>query len=177
MTEFLVDLFAVADPSESKGESVTALELLERGTQKVERQLHDEPVVRARLLDTLGRVHQALGLSTKARLLLEEGLELRRSTFGPRHLEVADSLSSLATLLGETKDNAEAMSRYEEALSIRRELAGPEDLDSAVILVGLGMSSYGKGEFENAERLIRDGARDPGGCPGPRASVRRRFAW
>ena len=75
VTDFLVDLFTVADPSESKGQTVTAEQLLERGTKKVERQLRDEPVVRARLLDTLGRVHQALGLSSRAKPLLEEGLD------------------------------------------------------------------------------------------------------
>ena len=62
-------LFAVSDPSEARGQSITAREVLDRGRQQIEFQLHDEPAVRADLMTTLGEVYGSLGM-------LREGLGL-----------------------------------------------------------------------------------------------------
>ena len=67
--DFHKSLFAVSDPSEARGQSITAREVLDRGRQQIEFQLHDEPAVRAELMTTLGEVYGSLGM-------LREGLGL-----------------------------------------------------------------------------------------------------
>ena len=56
VTEFLVDLFEVADPG-ARGASITAGELLDEGARQLSDRLEDQPVLRAELLDTVGEIY------------------------------------------------------------------------------------------------------------------------
>jgi tetratricopeptide (TPR) repeat protein len=60
--DFMKSLFAVSDPSEARGNSITAREVLDRGVRQVNSQLKDAPLVRADLTTTLGEVYASLGL-------------------------------------------------------------------------------------------------------------------
>jgi non-specific serine/threonine protein kinase/serine/threonine-protein kinase len=60
--QFLVGLFDVSAPSESRGNSVTAIELLEAGTREIERDLADQPEVREQLMNTVQQAHDQLGI-------------------------------------------------------------------------------------------------------------------
>ena len=86
VTDFLVSLFEVSDPSESRGNSVTAREILDRGADRIERELSDQPLVRAQLMDAMGTVYLQLGLLAPSAHLLEGALEIRRTAAGPRTL-------------------------------------------------------------------------------------------
>jgi hypothetical protein len=89
---FLVDLFEVSDPSEAKGNTITAREILDKGAEKINKELDEQPLVKARLMDTIGNVYHKLGLYKEARSFLEEGLAIREEVLGPETEEVADSL-------------------------------------------------------------------------------------
>lgn len=67
---FLKSLFAVSDPNEARGRTITAREVLDRGVQQIDAQLHEEPVVRADLMTTLGEVYGSLGLLREGEDLL-----------------------------------------------------------------------------------------------------------
>ncbi len=71
--EFLVDLFSVVDPSESRGRSITAYEILETGRERISDRLKDQPEVRNRLLTTMGRVYTGLGIYDTALEILQDG--------------------------------------------------------------------------------------------------------
>ena len=60
--EFLIGLFEVSAPSESRGNSVTAIELLENGRKEIERDLAGEPEVRASLMEMMEQAYVQLGL-------------------------------------------------------------------------------------------------------------------
>ena len=60
--EFLISLFEVSAPSESRGSSVTALELLDQARAGVERDLVDQPEVHAHLMGTLQQAYGQLGI-------------------------------------------------------------------------------------------------------------------
>ena len=68
---FLKSLFAVSDPNEARGRTITAREVLDRGVQQIDAQLHEEPVVRADLMTTLGEVYGSLGLLREGEDLLQ----------------------------------------------------------------------------------------------------------
>src|SRR5262249_12025742 len=95
VTESLVAMFEVADPSKARGNIITARELLDQGAEKVVRDLKDQPVVQAKLLDTIGQLYQSIGLYDREQPLLEEALKLRRQTLGAESLDVAVSLNHL----------------------------------------------------------------------------------
>lgn len=71
-TEFLKSLFVVSDPSEARGNTITAREVLDRGARQIATQLKDEPLVRADLATTLGEVYAGLGLLRDGEQLLQQ---------------------------------------------------------------------------------------------------------
>ncbi len=67
VTDFVVNLFQVADPAESRGREVSAGELLARGVRRVDSALGRQPEVQEELLGVLGRIHRELGLYAAGR--------------------------------------------------------------------------------------------------------------
>lgn len=76
---FLESLFEVSDPGEARGNEVTARELLDRGAEEILDGFEDRPLVQARFLVTIGRVHGKLGLHGQARTYLEQAVALREA--------------------------------------------------------------------------------------------------
>ncbi len=98
-TRFLVDLFKISDPSEARGNTVTAREMLDKGASRVDRELAKEPAIQARLMDTLGTVYMGLGLFNQARPLIDRAVATRRNLQGVDPLDLSDSLSHQGDLL------------------------------------------------------------------------------
>ncbi len=138
-SEFLIGLFEISDPSEARGASITAREILDRGGAQIRSELRDQPEVRASLAGTMGMVYRNLGLYGRAAPLLEEALALRRSQ-REESLEVAESLGELAILLRQRGeyDRAEALAR--ESLLLYRRLLGPDHLQVANAANDLGVA-------------------------------------
>ena len=82
VSEFLVELFEVSDPSESRGNTITAREILDKGAERIETELADQPEVQARLMKSMGAVYQQLGLLEQSERLYGDALQYCRVTFG-----------------------------------------------------------------------------------------------
>jgi tetratricopeptide (TPR) repeat protein/tRNA A-37 threonylcarbamoyl transferase component Bud32 len=153
VVSFLTDLFMVSDPSETRGATVTARELLDLGAQKVRRDLRGQPPVQARLLDTIGQVYFKLGLYAEARPPLEDALRLRRAHPGDP-LDLATSLEHLA-LLDQAQNRPQAEARFEAALRIRGAKDGRRNPDLARLLSNFGVFYAVRGDLTRAEELFR----------------------
>ena len=149
LTEFLVGLFEISDPGESRGETVTARELLDRSVGKLG-ELSTEPESRARFLETIGRVYLHLGLADRAEPLLVESLDLRRR-FLPGDWQVADSLSHLGKLRLLQGRYAEAIAAHQEAIAIYGDALGPEHAFVATEQSNLGSAFFHAGRPQEAE--------------------------
>ena len=156
VTNFLVELFEVSDPSEALGNTITAREILDSGVRRIEFELQDQPEIRATLMDTMGTVYKSLGLYGDARTLLERGLDTRRTLFGDRNLEVAESEAKIGQVLGLQAEFAAAVQMYENAIRTQRELAEPDPTQLAQSIFGLAYVRSLEGKFEDAERLMRE---------------------
>jgi len=156
VSDFLVDLFNVSDPSEAKGNTITAREILERGAKKVEKELAGQPAIQARLMDTMGQVFQSLGLFDQALPLMESALQLRRLNLGNDHPDTGLSLEHTGLVLIARGDYAAAEPLLQEAIEVRRRLLGNDHADVARSLAGLGELNYMKGDLEQAERFFRE---------------------
>jgi serine/threonine protein kinase/tetratricopeptide (TPR) repeat protein len=155
-TQSLVSVFEFADPGKSRGNPITAKELLDQGAEKVMRELKDQPAVQARLMDTIGGLYQSIGVQDRAQLLLEEALKLRRQTLGAEHADVADSLHHLARLAHQKGDFAGSETLFREALALRRKLLGTEHTDVADTMNGLGVLLLDRGNLGEADPLLRE---------------------
>ncbi|MCP3959118.1 MAG: serine/threonine protein kinase, partial [bacterium] len=78
VSHFLVDLFQLPDPRVSRGETVTAQALLEKGTQLLDKELEELPEDRAVLMGAIGSAYLGLKLYDQAEPLLAGSLERRR---------------------------------------------------------------------------------------------------
>ncbi|MES1245352.1 MAG: serine/threonine-protein kinase [Acidobacteriota bacterium] len=156
VSRFLQDLFAVPDPAKSRGEEVTAREILDRGTERMSHDLENQPELRADLMATMAQVYRNLGLFEPARRLAEESLAIRRKTLGNDHLLVSASLQTLAVVRREMGENAESERLLREALEIQRRRGATETVDHAKGLNDLATLLEEKGDLASAEELYRE---------------------
>jgi len=106
--EFMTGLFTVSDPGEARGNSITAREILDKGADKIDETLADQPEVQARLKGTMGNVYRKLGLYAQAEPLIEQALGEQRRVLGDDHEETLSSMNNLAFLYRD-------QGRYDEA--------------------------------------------------------------
>ncbi len=158
VAELLVDVFAVADPAEARGETITAREVLDRGVEKVSRGLQQQPEVQASLLDVMGRVYHKLGLYDRAVPLYEKSLDLWRLGFGAGSKEVAAGLHNLGMLeLDQGKIDA-AAGTLRSALATRRRTLGEDDPATARSMTYLGLALFRKADYKQAQPLFEGAA-------------------
>ncbi len=150
VSDFMVGLFEVSDPGEARGNTITAREILDKGVEKIEGGLADQPATQAKLLNTMGRVYKELGLYTAARPLLEKSLStLELIDTGPE-TEAAVVMDDLGGLLRVSGDYDEARSLLERALAIREQELGPDHPDVAQSLNSYANLLWQTGETELA---------------------------
>jgi serine/threonine-protein kinase len=157
--EFLVDIFDQPRPSNAQGEDLTALEILQAGRERLTRELHDEPLVRARLLNTIGRVYSSLGEEDEAEALLIEALEVRRQHLGDDNLDTAASLRSLAEFERARGRPTQAVELLRQALETQRTALGDDHVTVAATKRDLAASLRYVGELEEADRLSEQALR------------------
>ena len=154
---FLVDLFKVSDPSEARGNTVTAREMLDKGAARVDQGLAKEPAIQATLMDTLGTVYVGLGLYAQARPLLDRAVATRRRVPGIDPLELSNSLSHQGDLLALQAEFDAGEKAYREAIRIAS--SHPQDRQSEVdlgnSLAGLGTLLDLEGRYTDAEKTLR----------------------
>jgi tetratricopeptide (TPR) repeat protein len=157
-TKFLVDLFKISDPSEARGSTVTAREMLDKGAARVDVDLAQQPKIQATLMDTLGTVYMGLGLYAQARPLLDRAVATRRSLTGDEPLLLSDSLSHLGDVLTRQAQFDAAEPAYREA--IRVESQRPKDPEVKVRLAnslyGLGVLLARQGRYVDAQKTLRE---------------------
>ena len=99
---FLVDLFRInsanqADPERAR--QITARQLLDAGTSKLDQALVDQGPARLVLLETLGTLYSELGLWSEAAELNRKRVMLARSLHGSNSPELASALVAHAEML------------------------------------------------------------------------------
>ncbi|MBN1940329.1 MAG: serine/threonine protein kinase, partial [Candidatus Aminicenantes bacterium] len=120
ISDFLTGLFQVSDPSEARGNSITAREILDKGAEKIEAELGDRPAIQARLMDTIGTVYTGLGLYDRAESILEQSLIIKRELYGEDDLGVADTLQNIGIVVDNRGQFEKSASYFQHALDIRR---------------------------------------------------------
>ena len=152
--DFMVSLFSVSDPSEARGNSITAREILDKGASRIEEELSDKPLVQSTLMNTIGQVYTALGLYQQASPMLEKTLLRRRQLYESQQIEVtdlADSVEGLANVYTETANYEQALALYLEGLAL------PETIDpkqTLALQAGLAELYFRLGKYVEAQPLL-----------------------
>jgi serine/threonine protein kinase/tetratricopeptide (TPR) repeat protein len=154
VTDFLTGLFRVSDPSEARGNSITAREILDKGADKIGRELAAQPRIQGRLMSTMGRVYQSLGLYQRAAQLLEKALDIARSNLGGEHPDVAKYELALAWLYRFQGRGKEAIPLCRSALAILEKTPDTAPTDVARALHIMAVLLRDKGDYEEARTLF-----------------------
>jgi serine/threonine-protein kinase len=153
--EFLASMFEIMQP-DRRGHETPGMEILDDGARRAVEELGDQPLLQARLMDTMGVVYRLLGLYDKALPLSEGALAIRREILGDEHLDVASSATNLAVLLSMRGEYDEAEALLREALAVQRRLLGDVHPDVVENLNNLTVMRYRQGDIDGAEPLLRE---------------------
>jgi serine/threonine protein kinase len=142
----IVDLFSLSDPMQRRDEQpVSAEAVLAEGVRQLERTPEQDPLLRARLLDALGRSFLNLSRYEQAEPLLREAQRLRAEQLPSGHPDRARSLSSLARLNFQ-------LGRYQDADPLARQaLAELRAGDSDPVLLSAVLHQLGTFEMTRAD--------------------------
>ena len=167
VADFLTKLFRVSDPSEARGNSVTAREILDRGAERIRGDLAADPVVQAQLMHTMGSVYREMGLFGQAQPLLEQALSLQGAHLGPENPERQATMLDLGRVAQQQGRFAVAESLYRGVEAAQQRMFGRDDPRLAVSLSALGGMYVTRGRTVDAESLLvravalRDRSRTP----------------
>jgi eukaryotic-like serine/threonine-protein kinase len=159
VSDFLTGLFRVSDPSEARGNTITAREVLDRGADRIREELAGQPAVQARLMHVMGDVYRQLGLYSDARPLLESGVAVAERADDVREAGLAGILSSLGELDRVQGDPAAAEAPLLRAVELARMQRPPdaEALSRALMILGGIYTQLGR--YDEAEPVLLDALR------------------
>jgi len=152
VTRFLIDVFQGADPTLSRGASVSAQELLDRGAEKLGKQTDIVPEVRARLQTAVAGSYVALGLYDRALPLAQQALAERQQAATGDEAGVAESLDQVGQIFRLKADYTQAQSLLEQALAMRRRILPQDDASVIDSLGNVGALLQYRGDFAAADR-------------------------
>ncbi len=155
VSDFLVNLFEVSDPGKARGKTITAREILDRGAEKIDKELAGQPLTQARLQATIGRVYDQLGLYEESLLLHKKALDTRQKLLGHEQLDVAASLNAVGDLYRKLGRHTEAEPFLKQALDMRLRLLGPDHLEIARSLNNLAVLYENSSRYAEAEPLYK----------------------
>ncbi|MDY7091550.1 MAG: serine/threonine-protein kinase, partial [Acidobacteriota bacterium] len=161
VTEFLVGLFEQQNPYARSEDPPSVADLLSSGVERADRELVDQPGVRSRLLQTMGRALLGQGRSDEARPVLDTALELARSRPEDRR-GLIDAVNAQWSLANQLEKSNRAVELAREALGLVREEFGdqpstPEGVqETAAALIRLARSLASLEGSEESEALATE---------------------
>jgi non-specific serine/threonine protein kinase/serine/threonine-protein kinase len=155
ITNFMTSMFKVSNPSEARGNKVTAREILDKASRDIGTGLANDPELQAQMMNVMGTVYFNLGLYSQAHPLLARAVQIRTRVLGVEHRDTLRSMNNLGTTLDEEGRYPEAERLHRQLLDIRRRVLGPDHLETLASMNNLANSLGEQGRYAEAEKLMR----------------------
>jgi serine/threonine protein kinase len=156
VSEFMERIFDASQPEHSLGRQITARELLDEAGRRINGDLSQQPEVRARLLEAIGRAYRLLELPETAVPYLEDALRIRRTLPDPDGTKTPSVLIELSSAFRRLNDLRRADSTMKEALAITRKHRGQRTETYARLLINLGRVQISIGNIVDARKNFED---------------------
>jgi len=169
VAQFMTNMFTVSNPSESRGNTITAREILDKASKDINTGLSQDPELQANMLDLMGRVYSHLGLYAKAQELLTPALEIRRRVLGPRNPDTLWSMVNLANALSDQAKFPEADKLYQEVIDTGRSVGAPARRRVIAAMNNIALNLMDEGRVADAEKMQRDVVETQRSSLGPEA--------
>jgi serine/threonine protein kinase len=156
ISDFMTRMFKVSDPSEARGNTVTAREILDKASADINTGLAQDPELQAQMMHVMGSVYDDLGLYSRAQPLEERAVEIQKNILGTRNADTLTSMSDLANVLANEGLYAESEKLDRETLELRRRALGSENFETLDSTSNLARDLQGEGRYAEAEKLNRE---------------------
>lgn len=156
VSAFLVGLFKDADPTSDRGRGeLSARDLLKTGRKRLDKELKDQPEIRARLLDQIGFAHNSIGPYEDAKSAFLEAIRTREAAFGKGDPRTSDSWRGLCNTAHSEGDFKTAVEACEKSLAMLESTLPRGHEEIAESLAALATSYAALGDSQRAEPLAR----------------------
>ena len=152
---FMKDMFKVSNPSESRGNTVTAREILDKSATQVEREAGLDVNVRSQLMEVMAETYLGLGLHGRAQTLAERTMELRRTSFGAEDPRTLASTKLLGSILYEEGRDLDSEPILRKTIGLQERVLGPQDPATLETEDALATLLVHRAKFAEAEKLER----------------------
>ncbi len=156
ITDFMTSMFKVSDPSEARGNSVTAREILDKASNDMGKGLAKDPEVQSQMMEVMASTYLNLGLYPRAHELAQRALDARQRLLGPDDPKTLESMTQLGRILDAEGHPAEAEKMEQRALASERRILGPKDPLTLETMGQLAFDVQEQGRFDEAEKLTRE---------------------
>ncbi len=156
VARFLTDLFSASNPELVGVENPSARDLLASGVARLETDRELDPEVRARLLATIGAVHEKLGLYREARAECGQAWAYWRERGEPEHPEARSARMRLANVhmaLGELVEGEALLAGL--AAELRADPSFQADV-AWIVLDSLANLRVHQSRFDEARELLEE---------------------
>jgi len=130
--------------------------IFERALKTIDEGFEEQPLVKARLLQTVADTLEAVGLLDRARAPQDEALSIRRRVLGDEHPDTLISINNMGFLLLAEGKLTEAEPFYREALETSRGVLGDEHPDTLRSITNMGYLLQSQGRLAEAEPHYRE---------------------
>jgi serine/threonine protein kinase len=155
VTKFMTGMFKVSNPSEARGNAVTAREILDKSSKDIDTGLRNDPELQAQLMETMAQTYAGLGLYGRAQDLVEHARAIQSSRLGERDRETLASKSYLSQLLRAQGHLPEAEKLLQNTIEVQRQVLGPNDPDTLASMDRLGYVYANEARHADAESMFR----------------------
>ena len=155
ITDFMTNMFKQTDPSQARGNTITAREILDKASQEIDTGLAKDPGLQAQMMSVMGNVYSNLGLYSQAHSLLERSVEIHRDVFGLNSRSTLGSAYGLSVVLEKQRKNSEAESLARQTLEAQRRVLGQRNPDTLRTASLLGAILDDEARYAEAESLQR----------------------
>jgi serine/threonine protein kinase len=154
VTNFMTGIFKVSDPSEARGNTVTARELLDKASKDIDSGLSQDPETQARMMHVMGTVYESLGLFSQSDSLFSRAAEIRRRTLGPDNIDTFASQRMWGWVLREQGRYPESEVILQQTLAEESRILGQEHPETLAAMQMLGWTLREEGKDEAAKELL-----------------------
>ncbi len=155
IADFMTQMFVVSDPSEAKGNTVTARAILDKASNEIKTGLAVDPEVQSELMFTMARTYSNLGLYSLAHGLAANALDSRRRLLGPNHRKTLQSMVQLGWILDREGRLDESDQVTRQAIEQSTRTLGHEDPITLEGMEYLAINLERQGHYAEEEKLLR----------------------
>jgi serine/threonine protein kinase len=156
IADFMGSMFKVPDPSEARGNSVTAREILDRAANDIGKGLAQDPDVQSQMLYEMASTYNNLGLHARAHELAQRALDGRKSLHGADDPKTLESMTQLGLILHVEGHDGDAENLDRRALADERRVLGSDDPLTLETADDLATVLKTLGRYPEAEKLARE---------------------